>query len=145
MKSVTQLYGPPKTGGDTLSFCTKCRMELAHVIVSMLDGKPSKVQCKTCKGVHKYKTSGNAVPVRRTPGTRTTVPKQVIRVAEVWEQKISAKSKADVADYKTSRKFAVGEVVQHPNFGLGIVEEVRTPTKMAVLFREGEKILVHGL
>jgi hypothetical protein len=144
MKSVTQLYGPAKVGGDTLSFCTKCRMELAHVIVSMVDGKPSKVQCKTCKGFHKYKTSGNSTPVKRT-GTRTAAPKQVIRVAEVWEQKMSQKSKADVTSYATNRKFAVGEVVQHPNFGLGIVEEVRTATKMAVLFREGEKILVHGL
>lgn len=142
MKSVTALYGPPRVGGDTLSFCTKCRMELAHVIVSMLDGKPAKVQCKTCKGTHRYKTSGNATPVRRSG---TSAPKTVVRVAEIWEQKMSQKHKEDLIPYKANQRFAVGQVVQHPNFGVGIVEEVRSPTKMMVLFREGEKILVHGI
>ncbi len=145
MNSVTQLYGSPKVGGDTLSFCTKCRMELAHVIVSMLDGKPSKVQCKTCKGVHKYKLTGNAVPIRKTGTSRSSAPKQVIRVAELWEQKMSKKTSADSFPYQATHTFLVGQVVQHPTFGLGLVEEMRSPTKMAVLFRDGEKILVHAM
>lgn len=119
-------------------------MELAHVVVSMLDGKPSKVQCKTCKGTHRYKTSGNATPVRRT-GTRVAAPKTVVRVAELWEQKMAQKHKEDAFPYQTTRKFSLGEVVQHPSFGMGIVEEVRAPNKITVLFREGEKTLVHSV
>jgi hypothetical protein len=110
----------------------------------MLDGKPSKVQCKTCRGEHRYKTSGSPAPARKT-GTRTTVPKTVIRAAELWEQKMSQKHKEDAHPYQANRKFAAGDVVQHPSFGFGIVEEIRSPTKISVLFRDGEKLLVHAI
>jgi hypothetical protein len=119
-------------------------MELAHVIVSMLDGKPAKVQCKTCKGTHKYKLTGNSVPVRKT-GTRSAATKTVIRAADLWEQRMAKKTEADMNPYKPTHKFGLGDVVQHPSFGLGIVEELRPPTKIVVLFRDGEKILVHSL
>ena len=139
--SKQQLYGPPKVGGDILSFCTKCRMELAHVIVSMLDGKPSKVECKTCRGTHRYKLGGTTGP--RT--TRTSAPKSVVRASELWEQKMAQKTKADVSPYKANQRFNAGDVIQHPNFGVGIVEAVRSPTKIAVFFRDGEKLLVHAV
>jgi hypothetical protein len=116
-------------------------MELAHVVVSMVDGKPSKVQCKTCRGTHRYKTSGSSAPVKRS----TAAPKTTIRASELWEQKMSKKHAEDVIPYQTTRLFAAGNVVKHPTFGLGIVEEVRPPTKVLVFFREGEKVLVHGL
>jgi len=145
MNSTVKLYGPPKVGGDVLSYCTKCRIELAHVIVSMLDGKPSKVQCKTCRGTHKYKILGG-VTVPSKPGTRrASAPKTVIRASELWEQKMSTKAKEDILPYKTSESFKKGEVVQHPTFGVGIVEEVRSSNKVAVFFRDGEKLLAHGL
>lgn len=120
-------------------------MELAHVIVSMLDGKPSKVQCKTCRGVHRYKILGG-VTVPSKPGVRrTSAPKTVIRASELWEQKMSGKAKEDVLAYKTTQSFKKGDVVQHPTFGLGVVEEVRSSNKVAIFFRDGEKLLAHGL
>lgn len=143
MQSKSQLYGPPRVGGDTLSFCTKCRIELAHVVVSMVDGRPSKVQCKTCRGTHRYKTSGNASPVKRTASA--SAPKTVIRASELWEQKMAKKAAEDMVNYQVSQSFKAGQVVKHPSFGLGVVEEVRSPTKVLVFFRDGEKILAHGL
>lgn len=150
MTSIKELYGPPKVGGDTLSFCSRCKMELAHVIVSMIDTRPAKVQCKTCKGQHNFKrgatTASRSSPASRIPGmAKKPVEKATVRVAEVWEKKMSEKKLAPMVPYNVKAKFAVGDVIQHPNFGVGIVEEVKTNGKMAVLFREEEKILVHGL
>jgi hypothetical protein len=136
-----ELYGPARVGGDALSWCTKCRMDLAHVIVSMVDGKPSKVECKTCRSVHRYKLGGTATPRK----TRTTATKTVVRASEVWEQKLAQKTKAEIAPYKTNPSFGKGDVIQHPSFGVGIVEEVRSTNKIAVFFRDGEKLLVHGI
>lgn len=118
-------------------------MELAHVIVSMVDGKPSKVQCKTCRGTHKYKTAASLTGVTKTRSPRAV--KTVIKVSEIWEQKLAKKNKEDVAPYKANSTFTMGDVVQHPTFGLGIVEELRGTTKVLILFREGEKLLVHAL
>ncbi|MBY0369103.1 hypothetical protein K2X33_00355 [bacterium] len=144
MITTAKLYDPPRVGGDILAYCTKCRIELAHVIVSMVDGKPSKVQCKTCRGTHRYKILGG-VSVPSGPRQRKTAPKTVIRASELWEQKMATKAKDDIVAYKANQSFKKGDVLQHPTFGLGVVEEVRSPTKVAIFFRDGEKLLAHGL
>lgn len=117
-------------------------MELAHVIVSMVNGRPAKVECKTCRSVHRFKTSGNSAA---GPRTRNTVPKTVIRASELWEQKMATKSKEDVQAYKPTLSYQSGQVLQHPTFGLGVVEKVHAANKIAVFFRDGEKLLVQGL
>jgi RNase P subunit RPR2 len=44
-----------KVGGEVDSFCTKCEMLLAHTVHAVVDGRPVKVECNTCHGVHRYK------------------------------------------------------------------------------------------
>src|SRR5512132_2916008 len=48
---------PPmvKVGGEVDSFCTKCEMTLAHTVIAMVEGRPVKVECNTCHGVHRYR------------------------------------------------------------------------------------------
>ena len=46
-------------GKEVLSHCSKCKLILAHIIVTMKDTKtPDKVQCKTCKATHAFKDPG---------------------------------------------------------------------------------------
>ena len=40
-----------------------------------------------------------------------------------------------------TESFAVGDVVEHPKFGSGVVQEVFPPDKMQILFRDGAKML----
>lgn len=139
------LYGPPKVGGDTLSWCTKCKMDLAHVIVSMVDGQPSKVICKTCKSTHKYRKNGE--PVSRSPGMRSISksPRSTpaSRVADLFEKRmIEGRAKAGHT-YAPTQNYLVGDMIQHAKFGIGFVEEIRSGGKILVLFREGEKVLVY--
>jgi hypothetical protein len=46
--------------------------------------------------------------------------------------------------YKASERFSVGEVVSHPTFGLGVVEELRAPNKVVITFGVERKVLVHA-
>ena len=80
------LWDPPKVGGDTLCYCSRCKMELAHVIVSMLDGHPAKVMCKTCHSPHKYKSLSSLRPPPRT-ARQPRLVKSTITVAKFWEDK----------------------------------------------------------
>ena len=42
--------------GDVIDdFCVKCRRITNHAIVSMVDGKPAKVRCRTCYSDHDYR------------------------------------------------------------------------------------------
>lgn len=125
-------------------------MDLAHVIVSMLDGRPAKVICKTCRGQHNYKRSaGDLTGLSRAASRPSTARKPTertfVRVSEMWEKKMAEKKAAPMRQYNVQQSFAVGDVIQHPNFGVGLVEEVKRNGKITVLFRDDEKVLVHGL
>jgi len=138
------LYGTPKVGGDTLSYCTKCKMELAHVIVSMVDSHPAKVICKTCKSEHKNRKPPGAAKKSGPPRAgRASAATQVVRAVEYWEKKLR-EAKRVPRPYAVTESYVAGDVVEHTKFGAGHVESVNTNGKMVVFFREGEKILVHG-
>lgn len=141
------LYDPPRVGGDILAQCTRCKMELAHVVVSMMNGRPAKVICKTCKGTHAYKRVTQTDLVRSTTSSRPrrAPEKTYVKVSEMWEQKMAEAKNATVRPYSVKDTFAKGEVIQHPSFGMGLVEDVRKGGKITVLFRNDEKTLVHGL
>jgi hypothetical protein len=122
-------------------------MELAHVIVSMIDTRPAKVMCKTCKGQHNFKRMGGATSPRASgTGTRkAATPRVTVKAADYWEEKMAEHSAAPIVPYSPKQSFAKGDVLKHTQFGMGIVQEVRFGGKILVLFREGDKILVHGL
>ena len=139
------LYGNPKVGGDVLSWCGKCRLELAHVIVAMLDTKPARVQCKTCKAQHGYKKTGPAeAGVKKTRAKKSGEPKKaVVRAAVYWEEKVAKLAAKVPRPYAVNARFDASDLLEHPTFGLGVVETIRGE-KIVVLFKDGEKTLIHG-
>ncbi len=136
------IFGPPKVGGDTLAYCTRCKMELAHVIVSMVEGGPSKVLCKTCKSQHKFKrVSSESIP---QVAKKSAHPKTIVNVEALWEQRINAVVDKHSKAYSPKSTYRPNELIEHSIFGLGVVQETRGTGKMVVLFRNGVKILVQG-
>lgn len=141
-ENVRHLYGTPKVGGDTLAYCTRCKIELAHVIVSMIDTRPAKVVCKTCKSQHNYKRIGDLTSRTRSKSTRAPrVTTPAIKVSELWEKKV-ATSKATPKAYSVAGAYAKGDLIQHTKFGLGLIEDVNSNGKMRVLFRDEERMLI---
>lgn len=42
--------------GDIIDdFCVKCKRIMNHAVVSILEGKPAKVRCRTCYNDHDYR------------------------------------------------------------------------------------------
>ena len=42
--------------GDVIDdYCTKCKMLSNHSVVSIVDGTPAKVECRTCYQTHNYR------------------------------------------------------------------------------------------
>jgi len=140
---AVRLYDFPKVGRDALAYCTRCRMELAHVIVSMVGLTPSKVVCKTCKSQHNFRRQS----ILTSPGSgrkKAVKPKKTtIRVAELWQKKVSESKAESPIPYQISATFVNGSLILHSKFGVGIVEQVKRHGKISVLFREGEKVLIH--
>ncbi len=126
-----------KVGGEVDSFCTKCKLHLAHTVLAMVGIKIVRVRCNTCGADHAF---------RSTP-SRTRAPSQARgsheRVVISFEQLLAGKDVAHAAKYSPKAAYGLDQVIDHPTFGLGIVSAVRED-KVDVVFKAEQKTLVHG-
>jgi len=132
-----------KVGGEVDSFCTKCEMALAHTVIAMVEGRPVKVECNTCHGVHRFRGD---VPgaARRPNGAAPPRPARERPVTVSFEAALREKNLAMARRYSPRESYQLDDVVEHPTFGLGWVSAVRDATKVEVTFRSDVKVLVQG-
>src|SRR5690242_9398634 len=45
----------PRLGDDIDDFCVRCKRIMNHSIVSVMNGEPAKVRCRTCHSDHDYR------------------------------------------------------------------------------------------
>ncbi len=136
-------------GKEILSQCNKCKLILAHIIVTMKTATdPDKVMCKTCKSTHTYKDPSakkkKATIEKVIKNNRLASGKRTSQtLGEIWTSAISKAAAPSVA-YSIRSSFKIGDVIDHPNFGQGIVEKLIDNNKIEVLFKEDYKTLLHN-
>lgn len=132
-------------GKEVLSYCNKCKLTLAHIIVTMKsDELIGKVQCKTCKGTHVYKDP-SAVKASKTKRGKKATAKTTSKdsISDIWMEKVaSATSKSQSYSIKT--KFELGDIIDHPKFGPGVIDKLIDADKIQVIFRHDIKTLIHN-
>ncbi|MBV8761076.1 MAG: hypothetical protein JO257_27520 [Deltaproteobacteria bacterium] len=118
-----------------------------HVVVAKVGAQIVKVQCKECGGQHRYKSPHSVPKEKRAPPSmreraeRELAPKAPVERFE--KPAVAADLTKPSRTYRASEKFAVGERVDHPNFGQGVVE-VSEPGKVTVFFASGRRVLVQS-
>jgi hypothetical protein len=125
------------TGGDMDSYCTKCKLNLEHIILAMVGGKVVKVQCKTCGSIHRFKgmPAVKAVSPRKAgAAARSSVSNQAL-----WETAISEADGQELP-YNMANTYRPGDVIVHSIFGKGVVQKTLFE-KCSVLFRDRERLL----
>jgi hypothetical protein len=128
-------------GADIAALCSKCG-DVWHVIVAKVGEQIVKVQCKECGGYHRYKSPAGAKAAAKKPSTsRPREPKAVVEKHEA--PAVAADLSKPVRRYSANDRYEVGERVEHPTFGQGVVETTTEPGKMTVFFASGRKVLVH--
>lgn len=134
-----------RVGGEVDSYCTKCRMMLAHTIIAMVGEKIARVQCNTCMGQHAHRAQppGTAKKKAATEGTtrRRTSKKEVETLP--FESLFEGADVSQARTYSPRERFEEKEIVNHPTFGLGLVETARDD-KIDIVFKMGQKTLIHG-
>ena len=45
----------PRLGDIIDDYCVKCKRIMNHAVVSLLNGEPAKVRCRTCHNDHDYR------------------------------------------------------------------------------------------
>ena len=129
-----------KVGGDIDAWCTRCKLNLVHTILAMVGSRPARVRCNTCQGEHNYRGDPEA------PRKGSWQPRDSRRekpMVTSWDALLAGKDLSRARRYSARERFEAEEVLQHPIFGIGLVQEVRGD-KIQVAFKADVKTLVHG-
>lgn len=133
--------------GDVDSWCTKCRMWLAHTIVAMVAGVPKRVLCNTCHGEHAYRPHPpGEKPKAKASGVRKGRAPAKPRASKVseWESKVGGRDRRDAIPFNAKATFETDQLMDHSKFGIGLIVATLADKKIKVLFESGDKILVHN-
>jgi len=116
--------------------CTKCRKITNHIVVAIVDEKPAKVECNTCRGQHLYRKA-TATPKKTTkvkPNPKDAEQKQ-------WTELREQLSDVTAKEYSMDGEYKVKSLLKHPQFGIGQVQRVVGLRKIEVLFKDGLKTM----
>ena len=123
-------------GSDLGAICRKCGD------VWQVGDQVSKVQCQRCGGYHRYTAPPGerpaAPPKPKAAGGRRR------RVKAPAPEPIASRIDAPARPYRVSETYARGDAIEHPKFGLGLVEGPAGPGKIRVRFDDGERTLIEG-
>ena len=148
-------------GQDILAICGKCKMVLNHVIHAVVGETPVRVECKTCHAIHKYRPDPEArkkAPSRTpsaqprprsssmSPSSSTSNPRpaKVEALRAEYEALSAGRDPAEAIPFNVRVVFEQGGLVNHPQFGMGVVTKVHVDRKIDVLFADGARTLVHA-
>ncbi len=128
-------------GSDIEALCSKCG-DVWHVVVAEVSGRIAKVQCKECGAYHRYRTAAGVeskAARKRAPSARKTKSPAAPAPRAVEPDLSKA-----IRSYSIRELFQAGERVDHPTFGIGVVEGATAPGKMTVFFPQGRKVLAQA-
>lgn len=151
-----------KPADEVDAYCTKCKLDLAHRIISLDGDKPHKVECLTCRSHHLYRKPKSAAPEPKAArpkaassgggsSTRATSPRAVAAAQSEnqrereWEKRVSGKAVTDFKPYRISSTFVEGDLVHHAKFLDGYIVRVIDKNKVEVMFKDGLRTLAHGI
>jgi len=132
-------------GKEVLSYCNKCKLTLAHLILTMKSETTiGKTQCKTCNASHAYKDP-SAVKATKTKRGASVKKKGAPQesISDIWMNKVSSAT-AKSQKYSLKLKFELGDIIDHPKFGPGFIEKLIDADKIQVIFRHEIKTLMHN-
>jgi hypothetical protein len=147
----------PSAGGEIDAFCTKCRMDLNHRIVAMVEGTVKRVLCLTCNGEHNYRRPASEREKEKekkaerkaihagTSSKRESTPKTERSARASWEKAIAGQPPGAFKAYNIRGGFEAGDLVKHSRFGDGVVARVVDPQKVEIIFEDGPRTMAQNV
>lgn len=131
-------------GADVEALCSKCG-DVWHVVVAKVGDQIAKVQCKECHAYHRYRSGDKVAPSKtRSTGTSTRAKATRAPVERFEKPAVAADLSRAVRTYSAAERYEIGDRVDHPVFGQGVVEDSPEPGKAIMFFAIGRKVLVQA-
>jgi hypothetical protein len=134
----------PNIGKNVDSWCTKCKLILAHTIEAAKGDKITRVHCNTCGAQHAYRPNAPGKKTSTGKSARASQARKDGGASADFATILRGKDPAKARPYVLSGRFQAAELIRHPSFGLGLVTVVKDQTKIEVAFADGVKTLVQG-
>jgi hypothetical protein len=134
-----------KVGADIESWCGRCGESTTHSIVAMVGKEPKQVLCQVCGSRHTHRTTparrptsgGAAAGTEGDDRPRAPADPEARRKAEELRAlgaEVAAAPKVRAFDPR--ERYKAGEIISHPEFGRGKVENVLR-SSLLVRFPQG--------
>jgi len=123
---------------NVITKCTKCNMELNHVVVANnTAGIVERVKCLTCGSEHKYRPEKKKATKKTS---KTSIFTQEVDLTKTFEKLAEKFKEKKPLPYRMSGSFKNDDVIDHKNFGMGIVISA-SYDKMEVVFSDRPRLL----
>jgi hypothetical protein len=129
--------------GELIHYCTKCKLDLNHMITVMKKDQPGTILCQTCKTPRQYrapkKLASGVTAKRSVAGPKSASRKNAEE--NTWKTWLNNESKTP-KNYSVEGSFRLEDIINHPTFGRGVVVGFVDPGKMQVFFYDTLKLLM---
>lgn len=136
-----------RVGGEVEAWCGKCGENKTHSIIAMVGADPKQVLCQVCGSRHSYRTGparkrAAAAAVESTFNRSQAPDREAARKAELMRalgEEVAAA--ATVRVFNPKERYKAGEIISHPEYGRGKVENVLRASLLVRFARAGLKPL----
>ena len=131
----------PAVAKNVYYSCTKCDRERYFRVLTHLSTTEARIECEVCGSKRKLNI-GKKMAKKATTTKKPRITKKEKEHLQLW-QDLQDKNKDKLPEqYKISGDYSVDTVLDHPNFGIGVVT-VSLAQKIEVIFEQGVKNLIH--
>jgi hypothetical protein len=121
----------PGVGSDVESWCGRCGETTTHSIVAMVGTEPKQVLCQVCGSRHTHRTGPARKAVASAAATgevddrpRAQDPEAKRKAAELRALGEEVAAAQTVRFFDPKERYKAGEIIAHPEFGRGKIENV---------------------
>ena len=121
-------------GSDVESWCGRCGETTTHSIVAMVGDEPKQVLCQVCGSRHAHRVGappkrasaagGGAATGEVDDRPRASDPEAKRKAAELRALGEEVAAAASVRAFDPKERYKAGEIIAHPEFGRGKIENV---------------------
>ena len=126
----------PSVGDPIETRCTKCRKITSHIVLSLTGEAPGTVQCNICSYQHNFRLA----PDPNKPRLRQALQHKDAERKE-WERLRPGMNSAKATDYSMTAVYKLKALINHPVFGLGLVQRLVGSQKVEILFEDGKRTM----
>ncbi len=135
----------PDLGRDIDTFCTRCKMVLAHTVTAKVDDVIKRVLCNTCKAEHVFRADPTTKKATKKPRKAVAKKKVSTRaIASQFNTLLDGRDVEDAVKYSPKMSLELASLVMHPTFGVGVVSVIKPGSKAEVVFPEAVRVFIFG-